>query len=155
MVAGGEPLKAATAAVTAEGSGSAAVAAAAAVAAKARVAAASPVPLWPLLKLDGGTTCSIARVKLPVGTRLRHEAKGVCTLTEVAANGSWVVQFDASGNSRTYKPNSQHNLKVEGGQVSRRPPPPSAASTAAATTAAVAPTAAAAATFINHNPLCT
>ena len=106
--------------------------------------------------MPGGTTCSIARVKISVGTRLRHEAKGVCTLTEVAANGSWVVKFDASGNSRTYKPNSQHNLKVEGGQVSRRPPPPSAASTAAATTAAVAPTAAAAATFINHhNPLCT
>ena len=74
--------------------------------------------------MPGGTTCSIARVKISVGTRLRHEAKGVCTLTEVAANGSWVVQFDASGNTRTYKPNSQHNLKVEGGQVSRRPPPP-------------------------------
>ena len=124
MEAGGEPLKAATAAATAEDSGSAAVAAATAVAATARAAAASPV-LWPLLKLDGGTTtCSIARVKIPVGTRLRHETKGVCTLTEVAANGSWVVQFDASGNTRTYKPNSQHNLKVEGGQVSRRPPPP-------------------------------
>ena len=123
MEAGGEPLKAATAAATAEDSGSAAVAAATAVAATARAAAASPV-LWPLLKLDGCTTCSIARVKIPVGTRLRHETKGVCTLTEVAANGSWVVQFDASGNTRTYKPNSQHNLKVEGGQVSRRPPPP-------------------------------
>ena len=69
------------------------------------------------LHLLGGTTCSIARVKISVGTRLRHEAKGVCTLTEVAANGSWVVQFDASGNTHTYKPNSQHKLKVEAGQA--------------------------------------
>ena len=69
------------------------------------------------LRLDSGTTCSIARVRLSVGTRLRHEAKGVCTLTEVAANGNWVVQFEAEGNTHTYKPNSQHVFKVELGQA--------------------------------------
>ena len=68
-------------------------------------------------KLQGSTTCLITRVKLPVGTRLRHEDKGLCTLTEVAGNGSWVVKFEASGETHTLKPNAQHKLKVEGGQV--------------------------------------
>ena len=51
------------------------------------------------------------------GTRLRHEDKGLCTLTEVAGNGSWVVRFEVSGDTHTYKPNAQHKLKVEAGQV--------------------------------------
>ena len=68
-------------------------------------------------KLHGSTTCLITRVKLPVGTRLRHEDKGLCTLTEVAGNGSWVVRFEVSGDTHTYKPNAQHKLKVEAGQV--------------------------------------
>jgi hypothetical protein len=112
MEAGGEPLKVARAAAT-----KSAVTAAAATAAAAAAAAAAATGSQQRLKLGGGTTCSIARIKLVVGTRLRHEAMGVCTLTKVAANGSWVVQFDASGNTHTYKPNSQHTLKVEGGQA--------------------------------------
>ena len=80
-------------------------------------AAATATGLQQKPKLHGSTTCLITRVKLPVGTRLRHEDKGLCTLTEVAGNGSWVVRFEVSGDTHTYKPNAQHKLKVEAGQV--------------------------------------
>ena len=80
-------------------------------------AAATATGLQQKPKLHGSTTCLITRVKLPVGTRLRHEDKGLCTLTEVAGNGNWLVRFEVSGDTHTYKPNAQHKLKVEAGQV--------------------------------------
>ena len=69
------------------------------------------------LKVQGGTSCSIARMRLSVGTRLKHETKGLCTLIEVRFDGSWSVRLDVSGTVHTYKPSSQHKLKVDRGPV--------------------------------------
>ena len=58
-------------------------------------------------------TVSISRLRPKVGARLEHEEKGLGTLTEVQANGNWVIRFDEPyGKVHTYKPSSHYKLNL-------------------------------------------